>query len=293
MNFFRFGSNWHLPKNSYIMNQFILFLKTAGICISVFLLALCLKLFLQNPRYLRWYENKYFTWIVISGIAVIGISFLRMIFCNTKINNVCLFDMYLLFGIKCSLFMFILKTTTTRPVDIVMMRWLILGLGILFMFLEFLHTQTANNFIRDRRLLSGIMGIVSCLLALRATVSMNWPLFEFTPFCISYLFYALWQFIFSLWKSEKYKLLPKAEWALVIFLLLLSPLACGMMLGMSPRNRIEEVAIMETWVVFGCAQLIPSKEDSRKNAAVKISMSILTLAYFAALSLGGSAVWVR
>jgi hypothetical protein len=130
-------------------------------------------------------------------------------------------------------------------------------------------------------------------MGLGATVSMGIYRFIFTPFCISYLFYATFIFTFSLLNNKRYKLLFKTECFFVVFLFLLSLLIYPEMLGGTYRNRMEGIMAIETLVVLGCVQLIPSKQNTEENLKNKVLQIILMFAYCIVLSFGGSAVWRR
>jgi hypothetical protein len=118
--------------------------------------------------------------------------------------------------------------------------------------------------------------------------------FLFSPFCIGYLFYAFYMFIFFLRKKERYKLPFGSECVLTVFLIVLSFLTFPVILGIpyGKTDRLELMALIETWVVFGCAQLIPSKQNAQENTTIRMFIRLgLMFAYFVILSVGGSFAW--
>jgi hypothetical protein len=95
--------------------------------------------------------------------------FSLFVFSNIGNSKIYLFNMYVLFYIKSILFTFTSITTTSRQSDLDTMQKIILCLGFLFIFLEFLHAQTAKNFTKEKCFVAGILGILSCFIALMVT----------------------------------------------------------------------------------------------------------------------------
>ncbi|MCL1941878.1 MAG: hypothetical protein FWG09_08030, partial [Synergistaceae bacterium] len=155
-------------KNDYeVLSPF--FLKFAGLCVSIYLNILCLQLFLLNTRFIDpnspSYQqiNVYLIWAIIIGVFILCAFFFIFTFMKVDNSGIYLFNMYLLYYIMCVLFLFILKTRAGTVSNANMMLKIILCLGFIFIFLEFLHAQTSANFVRDKCILAGIMGITPCI----------------------------------------------------------------------------------------------------------------------------------
>jgi hypothetical protein len=90
-------------------------------------------------------------------------------------------------------------------------------------------------------------------------------------------------------KKERYILSLKKKCSFIFFLILLFVLFTPF--G-NYRNRLEELVIKETWVVFGCTRLIPAKQNLSENA-VRQGIFLLTFRflYFIILSIGSAIMW--
>ena len=255
------------------------FMKLVGFCVSIFLYILCLKLFVEKPIYIFHKTNAYFVWAITVGAFILCVCFSAFLF--MKINNsiVYLLNIYVIYCVKCVLFLLILITYTRSLSEAEMMQRIFLCLGFLFIFLEFLHAQTTRTFIRDKCLLSCTMGITSSVFALAAIVLM----FYFNHFSVAhvlalYLLYALRIFVFSLYGKDA-KTSLKFKFYFMIFLILLSP-ASTVMIGIPYYNRLEDIVILETMIIFGCTQLIPLTCGQTSGHIARSPMQKLALHIF-------------
>ena len=155
-------------KNSYeILSP--LFLKLAGFCVCIYLYVLCLQLFFINSRYINptffsfQQINIYFVWSIVFCVFVLCAYFSIFTFMKISNGKLYLSSMYLLYCTMFVLLLFVFKTLAYTVSNATIMLKIVLCLGFIFIFLEYLHAQTSNNFIRDKCVLAGIMGITPCI----------------------------------------------------------------------------------------------------------------------------------
>ena len=285
------------PQNDHYKILSPSFLKITGLCISLFLCGACWILFFQNPRY---NAVGFLLYEIFVGIIGVTLFFVFFVFSSIENSKLYLLNAYFLFFIHCVLFIFIASTSPTRVSDVKMMQKIILCLGFLFMFCEFLHAQTAENFAHERFVEACVMGVVSSLAAL------PWTGFMFflslmpamAPFTMIYFIYALYTFILSLRKKEMCDMPFWGKFILICISFVL--LIIGSFLQISENTmRINPkcvgVAFMGAWIVFGCNifLLVYSGQTHEWNAAEKRrdmpfgSNFILFLIFFALLFGGG------
>jgi len=255
-------------KNSYeILSPF--FLKFTGFCVSVYLCILCVRLFILNPRYAYWQLNAFLVWPIILGAFILCVCFAMFILAKMNNSRVYLSSMYLLYCIKCILFLIILNTRAYTLINANIMLKIALCFGFLFIFLEYLHAQTSLDFFKEKTLLSGIMGIVSCLIVFAITVYVIY----YDRLSIVYILafssiYALRILIFSIiGKETKSSILYKCFFISFLFLLSLFTIP-----AVPNYNNLERIVVIETLIAFCCTQLIPLKN---KQTSEDITISPL------------------
>ena len=250
-------------KNGYeILSPF--FMKVAGFCVSIYLCILSIKLFVLNPGYAYWQTNAFLVWPIILSAFILCVCFFMFIFMKANNSGIYLFDMYVLCCVKCILFLLVFYTSTRSLPDTNMMLKIILCFGFLFIFLEFLHAQTSRNFIGEKTVLAGIMGITFCIIPLMLTV-------VFFFFFAFYLLYAISIFILFL-QGKETKSSILFQCSLIVFLLLLSSLMIPSV-GSSSNSRIlAYIMFLEIFAVLGCNQLIHLKD---KQALGNVAISPL------------------
>jgi len=297
-------------KNEYeILSPF--FLKLAGFCVSIFLFVLCLQLFVLNPRYIDPSSvsyrqiNVYLIWTIIAGVFILCAFFSAFLFMKVDNSKIYLFNMYLLYCIMCVLFFFILQTRAWTVSNANVMLRIILCLGFIFIFLEFLHAQTSKNFIREKCILASIMGMAPCIaifvISYKESLhgSFHGIYTMYTIIYMPYILYALHILLFSLLgKKEKTSVLFKCLF--VIFLFLWVPSVTPNWLGGGGPPVINPLTLKIS-VIFCCTQLIPLREKlaydivgplqgSMKNGML---MLVVRFAYIALLAIGMAYYWMR
>jgi hypothetical protein len=269
------------------------YIKILNYSISIFLSIACIKLFLLHNR---WGGSCKV--IIYLTIIIIFLCFLILI--SNRKNY--LLNMFITFCIGCALISFIANTHPYDKFDIYLMRILIFCLGLTFMSAEILHSQMTENYIEDKWRLSASMGIVSCILAfqtLAVALNMNNPYLKFSIYLptlfLCYLIYALYVLMFPLWKKKIYKLRIYSIYIFIFFLFLeVSMIPIG--LGVRSYDKAIAIITLKIWMIFGCIQLIPIKENSYREISIignfsQISSFFFRIIYFAALSFYGSFSW--
>jgi len=269
-------------KNSYeVLSPF--FLKFAGFCVSVFLCILCVRLFILNTRYAYWQANAFLVWPVILGAFILCVCFAMLILAKMSGSRVYLSNMCLIYCIKCILFLLIFNTRAYTLPNADMMLRIVLCFGILFIFLEFLHAQTSMNFIKEKTVLSGIMGITSCIVIFMAIAFMfSKDHFIMNLYILAYSLYALYAlriFVFTfIGKEAKSSILFKCSSVVLLYLWIL--LTRPMMFGGMYYSKFEEIIILETLITFCFTQLIPSKTIQTPDEYAVSSLRKLMLRFF-------------
>ena len=259
-------------KNSYeVLSP--LFMKITGFCVSLFLCIMSVKLFVLSPRYAYWQKNAFLVWLVIVAAFILCMLFFMFIFMKIDKSKIYLFSLYMLCGVKCVLFLLKFSIRLRNVSDANMMLKIILCFGFIFIFLEYLHAQTSRNFIREKTVLAGIMGIISCIFSLAFVIHMFLNgLFLLVFFLVFYLPYALHVFIFSLYKK---RILVYAYG----FLALMLVLSIFFVPNTGRRfyvDIVENIVLIEIFTVFCCTQLIPLKNKEEHNDTIKNPLQKLT-----------------
>ena len=267
-------------KNSYeVLSP--LFMKLAGLFVSIYLCILSVKLFMLSPSQAYWQTNAFSVWPIILGAAILCVCFSMFIF-SKKIDNgkICLFGMYVLCFIKCILFLLIFNMRLRTLSDANMMLNIVLCFGFLFIFLEFLHAQTSGNYIEEKTLVAGVIGIVSCIFALILVIYISLSgLFLPEFYLIFYLPYALHIFVFS--KIRKKVLIY--NYGLFTLMLIILSLFIVQWSGRSFYVDIaKNIVLIEIFTIFCCTQLIPPKSkqksnDIETNPLRKLTSSIMSI----------------
>ena len=257
-------------KNSYeVLSPF--FMKITGFCVSLFLCITCLQLFVLNPGYAYWQTNTLLVWLVIVAAFILCVLFFMFIFMKINISKIYLFSLYMLCGVKCVLFLLMFNMRLRNVSDANTMLKIILCFGFIFIFLEYLHAQTSRNFIREKTVLAGIMGIASCIISIFVLIAVKGN-YSYN-FLIFYLFYALYIFIFSLFgKETKSSILFQCSFITLSFILTPMTISYG-----APINvTLVYIAPIEIFAVFCCTQLIPLKNKEEHNDTIINPLQKLT-----------------
>ena len=298
-------------KNEYeILSPF--FLKYVGFCVSLYLYALCLQLFIMNPgnvnsgSFFTWEMNSHYIWAIISGAFIMCVLFSAFIFMKINHSKVYLFSMYFLYIIMCILFLFVLKTNAKTDFkasaiyNANILLKIALCLGYLFIFLEFLHAQTSNTFIRDKCILAGIMGMAPCIAIFVMIPLINNNNFHIFTFCLLGVIYAIRSFVFSLrGKYDNVSMLFKCKFAafLILWALLTNPNYIG---GARMNIPFWNPFTLIILVVFGCTQLIPLECKKSATAIIDlfqnpkengVYMLVIRFIYFAFLAEAIATIW--
>ena len=164
------------------------------------------------------------------------------------------------------------------------------------------HAQTSNNYIRDKCILAGIMGITPCITIIM--ISTRITLYNaYTPVCLPYLLYASCIFIFSLLgKIDKTHVLLKYFYIAIPLLFLLGSITTPILYGVSVPF-ITNGLTLKILIIFCCTQLIPLKYEQVSTPATSIPLQnsmkkgMIMLAfrfiYFALIAEGISIIWMR
>jgi hypothetical protein len=182
-----------------------------------------------------------------------------------------------------------------------MMMRMTLCLGFLFIFLEFLHVQTSPDFVKDKRILAGIMGIATFAFILLVFRFYNFLYNIYIVAFLPFILYALRVFVLSM-QGKEYKSSVLFKCSFIAFLFLWSMLTVPNILGMPMPSIINPLAL-KVFVIFGCIQLIPSVNRDQLSGEVKCSLLTRSIIdgvfllscrflYFALLAEGVAYTWM-
>jgi len=273
-------------KNSYeVLSPF--FLRFTGLCVSVYLCILCVKLFILNPRYAYWQANAFLVWPIILSAFLLCVSFVMFIFSKMNYSRICLLNLYVLCCLKCVLFLLLINTRAYTLPNANMMLKIVLCFGFLFIFLEFLHAQTSNSFVREKSLLSGILGVVSCIVIF-ATLIFLISIRELSMliYALPYLLYALYAlriFVFSLLgKEAKSSVLFQCSLLAFFFLISLFRIPS---VGLSNKYTLDYIIFLEIFTIIAFTQHIALKnkqipDDITTNSMRKLASHVLPMFCF-------------
>ena len=289
---------------------------------SIYLYVLCIQLFILNYGYIKQESllspqiNVYLFWVIISSAFILCVFFSAFVF--MKINNsiIYLFNMYFIYFIKCVLFLLIMKTRAGDAANANKMLKIVLCLGFLFVFLEFLHMQTSKTFIRDKYILAGSMGILSCISIFTIIAYVLYfrciPIIAhygyYLPYhmvaYLLYILYALRILVFSIMEKEaKSSMLFKCLFTafIILWILLATPSVYGLSLPLSPLYILCNIFTLEILIIFGCTQIIPLgcvqvADNAPKGSLQNLMMSFklmlaFRLVFFTFLSTGVAVFW--
>jgi hypothetical protein len=183
--------------------------------------------------------------------------------------------MYLIYCAICFIFLLAIISEAFNVSNANIMLRIILCYGFLFIFLEFLHAQTSSDFAKEIHFLSGILGIISCILTFATLICMSYYYFYDSIILFIHniafyipLFYMSCVFVFSLQRNEaKFSTLFKCS--ILGFALLWYLFTMPILIGGAYNNKLEELVILELLVIFGCTQLIPLKSGQTSTNVTK------------------------
>jgi hypothetical protein len=202
----------------------------------------------------------------------------------------------------CILFLFVYKTRAWTISNANQMLKIVLCLGYLFIFLEYLHAQTSPTFIRDKCIFAGIIGITPCIAIFVLSFKIDYyhmNIYSDLP----YILYSLLIFIFSLLGKEHItSLLLKYYFIAIPFLLLLGLLAIRISIGTRLPYEINYLSL-KLFIIFCCTQLIPLQYKKLPFNAISapllnpikkwMIMLFFRLLYFSMIAGYMAIVWMR